>query len=136
MKELPVRKSIRLKGYNYSSAGHYFITICVEDGHEMLGKVVVGDAPLRVPFVELTEYGIFVEEQIQKINHIYPHVLVDNYVIMPNHIHILAGVKDGTRPCASRTKAVVPQIVQSVKSMTTRQFGFNLFQRSYHERII
>ena len=71
-KELPIRKKIRLHEYDYSQAGYYFITICVEDRHEMLGRVIVGDAPLRVPFVELTEYGVFVEAQIQKISHIYP----------------------------------------------------------------
>jgi len=99
-------------------------------------RLFVGDAPLRVPLVELTEYGVFAEAQIQKINRIYPHVLVDNYVIMPNHIHILAIIKDGTRGGASPTKAVIPQIVQSLKSMTTRKFGFNMWQRSYHERIL
>ena len=46
-KELPVRKNIRLKDYDYSTPGYYFVTVCVEDGHEMLGTVVVGDAPLR-----------------------------------------------------------------------------------------
>ncbi|MCL1858230.1 MAG: hypothetical protein FWF92_03240 [Oscillospiraceae bacterium] len=47
-KELPVRKSIRLKGYDYSQAGYYFITICIEGGHEMLGKVICrGRAPAR-----------------------------------------------------------------------------------------
>ena len=135
-KELPIRKKIRLEGYDYSSAGYYWITICVEDCHAMLGRVVVGDAPLRVPVVELTEYGVFVEEQIQKISHIYPHVLIDKYVIMPNHIHMIAVVKDGTRRGASPTKAVIPQIVQSMKSMTTRKFGFDIWQRSYHERIL
>jgi hypothetical protein len=43
---------------------------------------------------------------------------------------------DGTRRGASPTKAVIPQIVQSLKSMTTRQFGFNMWQRSYHDHII
>ena len=46
--KLPVRKNIRLQGYDYSRAGYYFITICVKDGHEMLGTIDVGDAPLRV----------------------------------------------------------------------------------------
>jgi len=49
-KELPVRKKIRLDGYDYSQAGYYFITICVEDGHEMLGRIVVGDAEDCVPY--------------------------------------------------------------------------------------
>ena len=91
----------------------------------------------------MTEYGVFVEAQIQKISHVYPHVLVDKYVIMPNHIHIIAVIKDGanidnsgTRRGASPTKAVIPQIVQSMKSMTTRKFGFDMWQRSYHERIL
>ncbi|MCL1795099.1 MAG: transposase [Oscillospiraceae bacterium] len=131
-----MRKSIRLKGYDYSSAGYYFVTVCVEDGHEMLGKVVVGDAPLRVPFIEFTQYGIFVEAQIRKINHIYPHISVDSYVVMPNHIHMLATIEDGTRRGASPTKAGIPRVVQSLKSMTTRKFGFDMWQRSYHERIL
>jgi len=45
MKELPVRRKIRLKDYDYSSAGYYFVTIYIKDKHEMLGKIVVGDAP-------------------------------------------------------------------------------------------
>ena len=90
-KELPVRKSIRLKEYDYSSAGYYFVTVCVKDRHEMLGRIVVGDAPPRVPHCqdpphyELSEYGVFVNEQILKINRIYPHVLVDKYVILFPH---------------------------------------------------
>jgi len=44
VKEKPVRKCIRLDGYDYSAVGYYFITICVKDKHEMLGgEVVVGD---------------------------------------------------------------------------------------------
>ena len=38
--DLPVRKNLRLKGYDYSTGGLYFITICVKDKHEMLGQVV------------------------------------------------------------------------------------------------
>ena len=148
--ELPVRKNIRLKEYVYSAAGYYFVTICIKDKHEMLGRIIVGDAPLRVPCCELSEYGVFADAQIQKINHIYPCVSVDKYVIMPNHIHMIAVVNDrvnseesgtnnkesGTRGGASPTKAVIPQIVQSMKSMTTKQFGFSLWQRSFHDHII
>ena len=86
--------------------------------------------------MQLSEYGSFVDVQIRKINLIYPHILIDNYVIMPNHVHLLAVIKDGTRRGASPTKATIPQSVQSLKSMSTRQFGFNIWQRSYHEHII
>ena len=48
MKDLPVRKNIRLKDYDYSSNGAYFLTICVKNRHELLGKIV-GDGVLDVP---------------------------------------------------------------------------------------
>ena len=51
MKELPSRKSVRLEGYDYSSAGAYFITMCVKDGHELLGEVVVGAITNRPQFI-------------------------------------------------------------------------------------
>jgi len=143
LKELPVRKDVRLRGFDYSNAGCYYVTICVKDRHEVLGEIV-GDAPLRVPCSILSKYGVFVDAQIQKISGVYPFVSVDNYVIMPNHIHMLVTIGgkicqkmgDGTRGGASPTKAVIPQIVQSLKSMTTKEFGFNMWQRSYHDRII
>ena len=139
-KEFPVRKDIRLQGHDYSSAGKYFVTICVKDRHELLGKVLVGDAPLRVPHCTLSEYGTFIDTQIRKISSIYPEAFVDTYVIMPNHIHMIVSITGtgigGTRRGASPTKAFIPRIVQSLKSITTKQFGFNIWQRSYHDHII
>ena len=111
MKELPVRKKIRLEDYDYSSNGAYFITICVKYGHELLGKVVgaaicrpskvVGAATCR-PSVELSEIGEIAEKSMKSISEIYPHILVDNHVIMPNHIHMIlrvVGVEDGRQIC-------------------------------------
>jgi len=134
-KDLTSRKNVRLIGYDYSSAGCYFVTLCVKDKREMLGDVV-GDAPLRVPHCVLSDYGAFVDEVICRIPNVYSHVCVDKYVIMPNHVHMIVHVTGGTRSGAPPTKAVVPQIVQSLKSMTTKQFGFSMWQRSYHDHII
>ena len=135
MGELLQRKSNRLKGYNYSSIGSYFITICVKDKREMLG-VVVGDAPPRVPYCEMSEYGKIVEMQIQKTNTVYQNAEVDKYVIMPNHIHMIITVKSGTRGGASPTKAVIPKIIQGIKSITTMYIKHSIWQRSYHDHII
>ena len=134
--ELPIRKHPRLENYDYSQKGVYFITFCVKDKQNLLGDVGIWDAPLRVPVVELSEYGEFISKQVQKINTVYPHVIVDKYIIMPNHVHILINVIDGTRRGAYPTKATIPQIVQSIKSMTTKQFGTSIWQRSYHDHII
>ena len=139
-KELPTRKCIRLQGHDYSSAGAYFVTICVKDRHELLGEIVVGDAPPRVPHCILSEHGIFVEMQIRKISSIYPEAFVDIYTIMPNHVHMIVSITGTdigrTHRGASPTRAALPRIVQSLKSITTKQFGLGIWQRSYHDHII
>ena len=88
MKELPVRKHLRLKGYDYGNNGIYYITICVKDRHELLGKIVGRDA-LIAPFVQLSDYGTIVDKYINNITLKEIGVFVDKYVIMPNHIHLL-----------------------------------------------
>ena len=68
-----MRKIIRLNGYDYSQSGMYFVTMCIKDGHELLGKVVGTTALGRLcandrnnhSFVELTPLGICVEETIK-----------------------------------------------------------------------
>ena len=60
-RELPVRKSLRLSEYDYSLNDAYFITICVEGKHELLGRIVVG-AGLSRPQVELFDYGCIVNK--------------------------------------------------------------------------
>ena len=151
--ELPKRKSMRQHGYDYSHAGYYFITFCTKDKQPLLGKIAVGDAPPRVPHYNphtahtlhdiiiphciLTEYGVFVDALIQKTSSIYTDAIIDKYIIMPNHIHMVISIADnGTRGGASPTKALIPKIIQSIKSMTTKHFGHNLWQRSYHDHII
>ena len=146
-KELPVRKNIRLQGYDYSQAGYYFLTMCVEDGHEMLGRVVVGDGVLDVPFVQLSEYGIIAEKRIHEIDEHYKHISIQNYIIMPNHIHILVGVlndkesgtnikNNGTSRTPSPTNAVIPSFISTLKRFIHKDCGFGLFQRGCHDRII
>ncbi|MDR2600570.1 MAG: transposase [Oscillospiraceae bacterium] len=163
LKRMITRKPMRLINYDYSQSGCYFVTICVKDGHGLLGKVVVGDVPLRVPCVELSEIGVIVDKGICKINTVYPCVFIDKYAIMPNHIHIIAfiknelylqnnnGTRGGTSPTTkslisqkhdkthkneSTTKISISRVVQSLKSITTKQIGFSMWQRSFHDHII
>ena len=71
MKELSNRKNIRLKGYDYSSAGYYFVTICVKDKHEMLGRIiVVGDAVHSVPLLTVRNH----QNHVYMIRHDYAFV--------------------------------------------------------------
>ena len=87
--ELPKRKPTRLKGYDYSTPGAYFITICVKDKKQLLSKIIVGDDALIVPQNHLSNCGLICDKYINNINNKYENVTVDKYVIMPNHIHLI-----------------------------------------------
>jgi len=139
--DLPTRKPNRLKNYDYSQNGAYFITICVKGKHEMLGEIVNGQAML-------SEYGFVVKGEIENIPSIRKECIIENYVVMPNHIHIIVRIvgDDGNRPadtgclhradCHPPLRKSVSNMVQGFKGAVTRQIGFSFWQRSFHDHII
>ena len=132
--ELPKRKPTRLKDYDYSTPGAYFITICTKDRKEMLSKIIVGDDALIVPQNNLSDIGFICEKYINNINIKSENISVDKYVIMPNHIHLIIFIY-GTMKASSPTKNV-QSIVRSLKKMVTKEIGHSIWQRSYHDHII
>jgi REP element-mobilizing transposase RayT len=74
------RRSIRLKGYDYSQAGLYFITICCQDRKCLFGKIINGE-------MVLTDAGEIARECWLEIPKHFPNVVLHDYVIMPNHVH-------------------------------------------------
>ena len=108
--ELHKRKSTRLKGYDYSSPGAYFITICVKGRKQLLSKIIVGGDAHIAPKNELSEYGRVCDKYIKNINNKYENVSVDKYVIMPNHIHLLISL-NGTMWASSPTIIQNPQSI-------------------------
>jgi REP element-mobilizing transposase RayT len=137
MNDLPTRKHPRLKGYDYGQDGAYFITFCTKDKLKTLGKVVGRDAT-SAPLVELTDFGETVRKEIEETHTHYDGVVVDKFVIMPNHAHMIVLISgDGGAPGASRpTNALIPRIVTMIKKKTNRAFGSDAWQRSYHDHII
>ena len=91
--ESPKRKPTRLKGYDYSSPGMYFLTICVKDRKQLLGKIV-GGGDFDAPQMLLSEYGQILDKNIKLMNEKYPHIKIDKYVIMPNHFHLILNITD------------------------------------------
>ena len=91
VKELPQRKRLRLKNFDYSTPGAYFITICTYNRKCMLSRVV--GAIHESPEIELTDYGKITDETIRNIPERYK-ATVDRYVIMPNHIHLIIIITD------------------------------------------
>ncbi len=122
--DLPKRKSNRLENYDYGTEGAYFITLCTQNRAKILRNVVGDDAHI-VP----KEYGVIIEKYICNVPEI------EKYVIMPDHIHLLIRIENGTMWASSPTKRV-SSIIRSLKILTTKEIGKSIFQRSFYDHII
>jgi len=89
------RRSIRLKGYDYSQPGWYFVTIVIQNREMLLGDVVDGEMIFNV-------FGKTINYQWQKLPEHFKNIRPDEYQTMPNHfhgiIHIVGGRGDAFRP--------------------------------------
>lgn len=132
--ELPKRKNVRLKKYDYSSAGVYFITICTKDRKALFWDIV-GATSGRPKKYELSEYGKLVDNAIHKIEQHYSNIKIDKYVIMPNHIHLLLSINGDIygRPMVSPT---VSRIINQMKGYVSKQAGYSIWQKSFIDHII
>lgn len=142
------RRSIRIKEYDYSKEGMYFITICTQDRKKILSQIdIVNEDKINncrgrscaCPEIKMYLFGKIVEEQILNINDMYSNIMVDKYVIMPNHIHMIIDIRAGTRPAPT-----LNDIIRDFKSITTlkyikhikKKFDKRIWQRNYYEHII
>ena len=151
--EINHRRSIRLKGYDYSKAGAYFITVCTKGKELLFGNVVEGE-------MHLNEIGGMVQMVWEELPEYYPGVAIDAFQIMPNHIHGIiilnhpippVGAGSCACPFLGQPRGVaptlsLPDVMHRFKSLTTtrcRQIvksnGWSLqqlWQRNYYEHVI
>ena len=142
--ELPKRKEIRLKNYNYDSNGSYFITFCVQDKKQILSSIHVG-ALHEAPAVELTEYGKAVKNVIETAEERFG-INIDGYVIMPNHVHIIITIQKESSERAIhesplRGRSVISKAVGYIKMNSSKAIhninpAIKVWQRSYYDHII
>ena len=136
--DLPKRKHPRLKYYDYSSNGCYFVTICVKDRKNLLSSIIVGRDAHIPPQIELSAIGEITNKYIRNIENVYDGVSIENCVIMPNHIHLLllfySSQSDDGGMKASRP--TLHTIVRSLKTMVTKEIGYPIWQDSYYEHVI
>ena len=132
--ELPKRKPNRLKDFDYNQPNAYFITICTKN-KEMLFWENVGASIARPEDVRLSKYGKIVVEAIEKISTIYPVITVDNYVVMPNHIHLLLQIHSDSsgRAMLAPTISIV---IQQMKGYATKKIGRSIWQKLFHDHVI
>lgn len=95
------------------------------------------------PQVIRSEYGEIVESWINKINDKYPAVDIENSVVMPNHMHMILKLKNKSNdycgrvnPAPTDHQITVGKIIGYFKYQTTKEIGFEFWQRSYHDHII
>lgn len=159
----PQRKDIRFDNYDYSRSGAYFVTICtrnkmcifwdnndkyrpISSNIETTEKQNVGAHSVRPQIknhdkkIHLSDIGKTVKEGLKNINHYYPMVMVDKYVIMPNHIHVIirieadnVGIETGGRTLCAPTLSL---IIKNFKEFVTKQIGFSVWQRSFYDRVL
>ena len=152
MEEKKLRKNMRLKSADYSNPGAYFITICTENRRCILSHIVgtgVLDGPTSV---ELLPHGKIAEKYINQLNDFYDDILIERYVIMPNHIHILlfirpnesdideniVNLQDGPSrtPVPTIQNSIVSRFVSTFKRFTNKEYGMNIWQYRSYDHII
>lgn len=152
--------SNRLKWFDYSNSGGYFLTICTKNRENYFGEVAGGK-------MILNEIGKIVEEEILNIWEQRTNVELDKFVVMPNHVHLIILVYNGLNECRDnswivswnikddswivsttddiyyRRKMLIPKIIWKFKMQTSKQFNIlknvwwsNLWQSNYYDRVI
>ena len=135
--ELKGRKHPRIKNYDYSLPGYYYVTIHNEKGSPPLSTIRQDDAP-STTVTNLTTYGEIARQQLFALEKRYAYVKIDKYVIMPTHIHVIIVLTPGERP-----RPTLMDIIRAYKSLTARACnerfateGRKLFQTSFYESVL
>ena len=137
------RKSPRLKDYDYSTSGAYFITICAKDRKCLFSNIV--GAIHESPENKLTQYGEFVKQIIEILPNRF-NVSIPKYVIMPNHIHLIIEFYNDDEKRAIRESplqcyhSIIDKAVGFLKMNVSKKihktYSGVIWQRSYHDHII
>lgn len=133
MDEKPRRKIKRVKDYDYSQPGAYFVTICTANREKILWEPVGADI-IRLDRLPLSAEGEIVRQGISQIDTHYKNVSVDKYCIMPDHVLILISMTSGDRRMISAP--TLSTVVGSMKRWTSRQIARPIWQKSFYEHII
>ncbi len=126
--ELPKRKPTRLKEYDYSTPGAYFITICAHNKKHLFGEI-------KNYKMHLNDLSNIINCEIIKIESRYHNIEIDKYVIMPNHIHMIIFnlETEGINPFPTK-KNDISNVVGRFKAGVSRIVG-NAFMHSKEKRI-
>ena len=139
---LKERKSNRLEGYDYSKNGYYYVTICALNNIEWFGRVIEGN-------MELNEYGRIAKKIWLEIPRHFKNIKLDEFIIMPNHIHGIMIIDNATvggrHACPLQVKRqdqTISVVIGSYKSAVARYIHQLInghcfrWQRSFYDHVI
>ena len=109
----PNRQSTRLRGYDYSQNGAYFITICSYRRECLFGEIIAGQ-------MRLNEAGQVVADCWQQIPQHHPHDTIDQFIVMPNHLHGILLFDDRTEQERAPTKRAPTKRAATKRAATKR----------------
>jgi len=133
------RRRIRLRGYDYSHPGAYFLTICKHKYGSAFGEILDGK-------MKLNECGHIISACWHNLPEYHPHVTLNAFIVMPNHVHVIVvinRVDSESAPVGSGEQRSLFEIVRVFKTSSSRRInkvrgtvGSPVWQRSYWEHII
>ena len=136
MTDQPKRKPNRLAQFDYSSPGAFFITICTKNKKCIFWKVGASSARPGST-TNLSKIGLTVKKKIAEIPIFYRDIKVENSVVMPNHVHLLlTHYYDDSRRAMLAPTTNISTVIQQFKGAVTKEVGFSVWQKSFHDRII
>ena len=141
MADLPKRTSHRLPQFDYNACGAYFLTICTYNRRRLFSRIV--GALHEAPEIHLTKYGQIVDRVIGELPQRYP-IEISNYIIMPDHIHMLLIIKGSERALREaplQSRSLPAQIVGYLKMNVTKTIhrympSEKVWQRSFYDHIV
>jgi REP element-mobilizing transposase RayT len=144
------RRSIRLRGYDYSQPGKYSVTICTQNKEHLFGQIVEGE-------MHRNELGEYVALSWKWLARQYPYLDLDEWIVMPNHVHgiiVITARRGGSRTAptssfadpertAPTKRKTLGSLVGAFKTVSTDRFnemrgtpGAQLWQRDFYDHII
>jgi putative transposase len=139
--DLPKRKLQRLRNYDYSQNGAYFVTICTHKRLCLFGQI-------KDKMLCLNDAGQMVFNRFNEIPQFYSGIEIDQFIVMPNHLHAILMINHSGTTQGSFPTMALPGYIQRFKSLTTRlyiegvkngcypPFDKKLWQKSYYDHII
>ncbi len=132
-----------MKGYDYSRAGAYYVTICTQNRECLFGEITDGQ-------MVLNDAGKIVADEWMKTGEIRNEIELDEWVVMPNHFHGIVMIRRGDPPVAPTPRPLpeprpksIGSLMSGFKSAVTKRIneirktpGMKLWQRNYYEHII